>query len=200
MHKIHLMHLIVACSLAGSPGVFAQARQVEPQAQQEIATSREDIFDQTAVAPQTPRSPDGMKGIIERIFHREKEEQEIIASYAPVIETYIQVEKSNPLMGTVPNNDYYFLGLADFRGKTMKVHSMTDRTPKGSILWSFEPSGFLQMLRFRRRKSTEGERRTIRWTYLGRRPGAHNRSNERKLYTGQTILHEAFRRRILRAF
>jgi len=146
MRTTHLSRLIVACLLAGSAGALAQARHAQPQAQPEIATSREELFDQTAATTQAPPVTDGMKGIVERIFHREKEEQEIITSYAPVIETYIQVEKSDPLMWTVPNNDYYFLGLADFRCKNMKVHSMTDRTHKGSILWSFESAGFLQMI------------------------------------------------------
>jgi hypothetical protein len=144
MRTNHLVRLIVVCLMAGSAGVFLQVQQAVANARKEIAAGREVILDQST-AP-TPRAPDGMNGIIERIFHREREEQEIITSYAPVIETYIQVEKSDPLMGTVPNNDYYFLGLADFRGKSMKVHSMTDRTPKGSIMWSFEPSGFLQMI------------------------------------------------------
>jgi hypothetical protein len=91
-----------------------------------------------------PSSAEGMKGIIEHIFKRENEEQEIIAGYAPVIETYIQVEKPDPLMGTVPTKDYYSLGLADFRGKDMKVHSMTERRPEGLLVWSFEPSGFFR--------------------------------------------------------
>jgi hypothetical protein len=91
---------------------------------------------------QTLRS---MDEIIERIFQREKQEEEIIASYTPIVETYIQLEKSDSLMGTVPKSDLYFLGIADFSGKDMKVRPMTDRTHKGSIMWSFEPSGFLQM-------------------------------------------------------
>ncbi len=73
----------------------------------------------------------GETEIIERIFKREKVQDEIIASYAPIVETYIQIEKSNALMGTVPKSDLYFLGQADFRGKTMKVHPMTERTHKG---------------------------------------------------------------------
>lgn len=95
-------------------------------------------------AQATPTVP-GEKEIIEHIFKREKVQDEIIASYAPIVETYIQIEKSNALMGTVPKSDLYFLGQADFRGKTMKVHPMTERTHKGSIMWSFEPAGFLQM-------------------------------------------------------
>lgn len=66
-------------------------------------------------------------------------------SYAPIIETYVQEQKTNVLMGTVPKNDLYFLGQADFGGKRMKVRSMLERTHKGSIMWSYEPAGFLQM-------------------------------------------------------
>jgi len=83
--------------------------------------------------------------IIESVFTREKEQDEIIASYAPIVETYIQEEKPDQLMGIVPKSDLYFLGQADFRGKTMKVHPMTERTHTGSIMWSFNPAGFLQM-------------------------------------------------------
>ena len=86
-----------------------------------------------------------MDEIIGRVFKREAEQQELIASYAPIVETYIQEEKSNVLMGTVPKRDFYFLGQADFRGKDMKVHSMLERTRKGSIMWTYEPAGFLQM-------------------------------------------------------
>lgn len=91
---------------------------------------------------QTPRTTNE---IIESVFRREKEQDEIIASYAPIVETYIQTEKSDPLMGTLPKHDFYFLGQADFRGKTMKVHPMTKRTHTGSFMWSFDPAGFLQM-------------------------------------------------------
>jgi len=92
--------------------------------------------------PQTARSTNE---IIDRVFKQEHEQRETIESYAPIVETYIQLEKSDALMGTAPKSDLYFLGIADFRGKTMKVHSMTEKTYKGSILWSFEPAGFLQM-------------------------------------------------------
>src|SRR5580704_1861713 len=94
---------------------------------------------------ETPQTPLSTNEIVNHVFKREKEQVEIIASYAPIVETYIQIEKPDPLMGTVPKSDLYFLGIADFRGKTIKVHSMIERTHKGSILWSFEPAGFLQM-------------------------------------------------------
>ena len=89
----------------------------------------------------TPKSDE----IIARVFQREKEQIEIIETHSPIVETYIQVEKSDPLMGTLPQRDFFFLGQADFRGKSMKVHSMTERTHKGTILWAFNPAGFLQM-------------------------------------------------------
>jgi hypothetical protein len=146
MRTTKLVRLILVCSLAGSNCALAQERQAGTEAQKDMAAWHNGIFDQSAAVTQAPRAPDGMKGIIDHIFKREREEQELIASYTPVVETYIQVEKSDALMGTVPKNDYYFLGLADFRGKGMKVHSMTERTPKGSLMWSFEPSGFLQMV------------------------------------------------------
>jgi hypothetical protein len=146
MRTTKLVRLILVCSLAGSNCALAQERQAGTEAQKEMAAWHNGIFDQSVAAAQAPRAPDGMNGIIDHIFKRESEEQELIASYTPVVETYIQVEKSDALMGTVPKNDYYFLGLADFRGKEMKVHSMTERTPKGSLMWSFEPSGFLQMV------------------------------------------------------
>lgn len=94
---------------------------------------------------QTRTSLQSADQIIDRVFKRELEEEEIIASYTPIVETYIQLEKSSTSMGTVPKSDLYFLGIADFQGKNMKVRSMTDKTRKGSIMWSFEPAGFLQM-------------------------------------------------------
>jgi hypothetical protein len=90
----------------------------------------------------TQRTP---ADLADRIFKREKEQEETIENFAPIVETYIQEEKSDTLMGTVPKKDLYFLGQGDFRGKSMKVHPMTPKTRTGSIMWSFEPSGFLQM-------------------------------------------------------
>jgi hypothetical protein len=83
--------------------------------------------------------------LADRIFKREKAQVETIENSAPIVETYIQEEKSDALMGTIPKKDFYFLGQADFRGKTVKVHPMTARSHKGSIMWSYEPAGFLQM-------------------------------------------------------
>lgn len=110
-----------------------------------------------AAQAQGPNSPSSSGGaqtkepglsaneIANRVFKREKAQVETIENSAPIVETYIQEEKSDAVMGTVPKKDLYFLGQADFRGKTMKVHSMTAKTHKGTIMWSYEPAGFLQM-------------------------------------------------------
>ena len=83
---------------------------------------------QSAQAQRTPAD------LANRIFKREKQQVETIEYSAPIVETYIQEEKSDPLMGTVPKKDLYFLGQGDFRGKTMKVHSMTVKTHTGSFM------------------------------------------------------------------
>jgi hypothetical protein len=97
--------------------------------------------DSTQAASAVPKPNE----IIDRVFKREQQSIESTVRAAPIVETYIQEEKSDAVMGTVPRKDLYFLGQADFRGKVMKVHSMMEKTRTGSILWSFEPAGFLQM-------------------------------------------------------
>ncbi len=95
--------------------------------------------------PQAAKASLSRDEIIARVFQREKEQIEVITSYAPIVETYIQVEKTDPLMGTLPKHDYYFLGQADFRRNRIKVHAMTEKTHKGTMMWAFNPAGFLQM-------------------------------------------------------
>lgn len=90
---------------------------------------------------QVPRPPDNDP----RVFRSEAEENALATGYSPVVETYIQIEKTDKLMGTLPKSDLYFLGIGDFRNNSIRVHSMTPTTHKGSIFWSFEPAGFLQM-------------------------------------------------------
>jgi hypothetical protein len=102
--------------------------------------------------------------IIERIIKREHEEIAAFDLYAPVIETYAQEVKFDAAMGTVPKSDFYFLGQADFRGR-LKVHSMAGSSRKGSLLWSFEPAGFLQMIYVDR---GEFDKAHYRFKYSGR--------------------------------
>jgi hypothetical protein len=94
---------------------------------------------------QVPPTASKLDEIIDRMIKREHDEIAAFDQYTPIIETYIQEVKFNEVTGAVPKSDYYFLGQADFRGR-LKVHSMTDDSRKGSLMWSFEPAGFLQMI------------------------------------------------------
>jgi hypothetical protein len=94
---------------------------------------------------QIPPTQSKLDEIIDRMIKREYDEIVAFDPYTPIIETYIQEVKINQLTGAVPKSDYYFLGQADFRGR-LKVHSMTVSSKKGSLLWSFDPAGFLQMI------------------------------------------------------
>src|SRR6266446_8652128 len=76
---------------------------------------------------------------------REHDEIAAFDLYSPIIETYIQEIKFSQAMGTVPKSDIYFLGQADCKGR-LRVHSLTANHKSGSLLWSFNPAGFLQMI------------------------------------------------------
>jgi hypothetical protein len=89
----------------------------------------------------TPR----MDEIIERMIAREKVEMEAFEHYSPIIETYIQEVQPNRELGPVPKTDFYLLGQADFRSR-LKVHSLIAGGRKGTLTWTFDPAGFLQMI------------------------------------------------------
>jgi hypothetical protein len=118
----------------------------------------------TGASAQVPQTATKLDEIIDRIIKREHEEIAAFDLFSPVIETYIQEVKFNQATGAVPKSDYYFLGQADFRGR-LKVHSMTERSRKGSFLWSFEPAGFLQMIYIDR---GEFDKAHYRFKYSGR--------------------------------
>lgn len=149
MRTTKLVRLVMVCGLACGLSAAAQDRTVRGNHENEAADPPSARRQERTEAASQAQMPGGTKDIIERVFKRETEEEEIIASYAPIVETYIQIEKSDKLMGTLPKRDLYFLGVAAFRKGTMKVHSMTEKnrqqSPINSMMWSFEPSGFLQM-------------------------------------------------------
>jgi len=102
-----------------------------------------EVKNNTADTQPGPTGPK-LEEIIDRIIKRENEQMAAFEDYNPLIETYIQQTKPDQSFGTVPKSDYYFLGQANFRGH-LKVRSMLESTKKGSLLWTFEPDGFLQM-------------------------------------------------------
>ena len=102
--------------------------------------------------------------IIERLIAREKEEMEELDHYSPIIETYIQEERPDSELGIVPKSDFYFLGQADFRAR-LKVHSLLESEKKGTWVWSYNPTGFLQMIFIDR---GEFDKLHYRFKYTGR--------------------------------
>src|SRR5271163_4750728 len=85
--------MLVAGVLAGSAELRAQnagpAQTKEGTSAPASGAASERRIASNAQAPQATMS---MNEIVERVFKREKEQIEIIASYAPIIETYIQEE------------------------------------------------------------------------------------------------------------
>ena len=141
-----LLLVVMAWPLRVAASPANQSATTTPAQQSATTSSTNPSNSQSGTASARPgQTARSLNEVIENVFTREKEQDEIIASYAPIVETYIQEEKADPLMGIAPKSDLYFLGQADFRGKTVKVHPMTERTHTGSFLWSFNPAGFLQM-------------------------------------------------------
>ncbi len=99
-------------------------------------------------------SPNGAQGTIQEaidhIIARENHEIEVINSYHPIVESYVQM--FSPKKSEVPilTKDYYYLGQADLSGgKPMGYRSMLsakDQLPKkGFAEQNFRPLGFVRM-------------------------------------------------------
>jgi len=137
--------VLIVFSVALPATAAAQSPANNPGRQPNVAGAPATASPQASSANPQTALPVNMREIIARVYNRESEAENLITSYSPIVETYIQIEKADQLMGTLPKSDFYFLGIGDFRNQSIKVHDMTPHTHKGSIFWSFEPSGFLQM-------------------------------------------------------
>ncbi len=109
------------------------------------AQERISRVDAKAVATPAERKPPlNRDELINRIFAREQDENAVMLSYTPLIETYIQQTKKDPILGVVPVIDRYFLGQADF-SRGIHIRPILEHPRRGNLLWSFEPGGFLYM-------------------------------------------------------
>jgi hypothetical protein len=95
--------------------------------------------------------------VVDRIVAAENREIATIRHYSPIIETYVQEMRPDKELGSVPSNDHYFLGLADF--KTGVVDRSLLSKPKGALakfnplshltdffFTEYDPQGFLEMV------------------------------------------------------
>ena len=106
----------------------------------------------------TPNQPRTVSEAVDRIIAREHQEVATLRHYSPIIETYIQDMRWDPQLGSVPEKDHYFLGVAEL-SKGVVDQSMLPKTNSGwkhklnpikdvtSLLGdTYVPAGFLQMI------------------------------------------------------
>jgi len=107
--------------------------------------------------------------LIDKAIGREKEVIKTVKERAPLVETYIQNMKPDPVLGQVPDSDQHFLGRVEFSkvigGNTYEVNKATSQGSGsggklgffkqsatfitglgGSLHLSFKEGGFVQML------------------------------------------------------
>src|SRR5690348_11087880 len=109
-----------------------------------------------AAMPAAAQQARTMSDVIDRVITNENRSVQQIRQYSPLVETYIQNQRPDRDLGTVPAGDKYFLGRADF-SKGVSLVSLTDTNTKGKKIFGaignffsfsaeFIPGGFLQMI------------------------------------------------------
>jgi hypothetical protein len=109
-----------------------------------------------AAMPAAAQQARTMSDVIDRVITNENRSIQQIRQYSPLVETYIQNQRPDKDLGTVPAGDKYFLGRADF-SKGVALVSLTDTNTKGKKIFGaignffsfsaeFVPGGFLQMI------------------------------------------------------
>jgi hypothetical protein len=139
----------------------------------------------------------GQNALIDKAITREKEVVKTVKDRAPLVETYIQNMKPDPILGQVPDSDQHFLARVEFSkiigGDAYQVNEATSKGTSndgklgffkhsasflaglgGSLHLSFHEAGFVQMLlmdsnNFDRQHYTFG---FVRNDFLGNTPTA----------------------------
>ena len=116
------------------------------------------LFLALLVAPAAARAvdqPATLDQVIDRIVATENAHTLRMRQYHPLVETYIQNQKADKTLGSVPAGDKYFVGRADFtKGITLSSLSSTNAAEKiaefmrslgpGGV--EYLPEGFLEMI------------------------------------------------------
>jgi len=111
--------------------------------------------------------------IVDKIVAQEQAEVQSLRQYSPIVETYIQIFRSNKDVGTVPNADQYFLGRAELAKGVELEPLITSTRAKNKVFGGLEnffsteflPRGFLQMIY----PDTNGfDRQHYKFDYVGR--------------------------------
>ncbi len=119
------------------------------------------------------QQPSKVTEVVDRIVAQEQAEMQSLHQYSPIVETYIQVLRSNKEQGAVPKGDKYFLGRAEL-AKGVEIEPLiTDSHSKHNMFggmgklvsMEFLPRGFLQMIYL----DTPGfNRQHYKFNYVGR--------------------------------
>jgi len=148
-----LIAAILACYV--SSGAYAQ-----PRTQNGEANQQRTLSDNTGSST--------LDRTIDRIIAREHEEIATLGVYEPITETYIQVMKPDKIMGTVPMQDFYFLGKSKLSTGVTEDSMLAKRNApphRGSYDSRFLPEGFLMMIYVDR---SGFDRQHYQFDYVGR--------------------------------
>jgi hypothetical protein len=100
-------------------------------------------------------TPTTMDGLIDRIIQREHALMAMLNGHTPLVETYLQDLKADPIMGISPKADHYFLGKMDLGGTVERRDFLSkDASMEGSMLggltklfkFEYHPMGFSWMI------------------------------------------------------
>ena len=110
------------------------------------------------VAKAQSGQPATVDQVVDRIVAQEKAEMQMLHQYSPLVETYIQLLKPDPTLGTAPAGDKYYLGKANL-GKGLQLEPLTNDKGAPNLKYTagglgtfltmsmqFLPRGFLQMI------------------------------------------------------
>ena len=93
--------------------------------------------------------------VLDKIIAQEQAEMESLRKYSPLVETYIQIRRTDKRVGVAPAGDKYFLGRAMLaKGVQLEPLAHDTRTSHNPLIGSFTnvfsmeflPRGFLQMI------------------------------------------------------
>jgi hypothetical protein len=92
--------------------------------------------------------------MVDKIVLQERAEVQSLRQYSPIVETYIQMFRTDKELGAVPNADKYFLGRAEL-AKGVELEPLVSSTRSNNKVFGslgnffsmeFLPRGFLQMI------------------------------------------------------
>ena len=100
------------------------------------------------------RKPIAFDDLVDSAIQQERRMIELLRNFKPIVETYIQEQRSDSVLGTSPRDDDYFLSRLDLAGNVVSTSAFADQehlkqSGKGTLSKHEEPfaaAGFAQAL------------------------------------------------------